>query len=98
MPVLKGSSGEGRRSDKSPSFARIDRLKPAPPKQSELRSDGQGGALCHGVLNRFGDTTNGKRIPRGKPWDSHRISGKQRPESGGCPGFAGIAAHLSQNG
>src|ERR1017187_10250116 len=25
----------------SPSFARMDRLKPAPPKQSELRSDGQ---------------------------------------------------------
>ena len=29
-----------------------------------------------------------ERFPRGKPWYSHRISGKQRPESGGCPGFA----------
>src|ERR1019366_10706549 len=38
-------NGEGRR--RSPSFARIDRLKPAPPQTSELRSDGQGGALSH---------------------------------------------------
>ena len=38
------SSGLGRRrggNAESPSFARIGRLKPTPPKQSELRSDGQ---------------------------------------------------------
>ena len=36
------------RRKKSPICARIGKLKRAPPKQSELRSDAQGGALCHG--------------------------------------------------
>jgi hypothetical protein len=41
-----------------------------------------------GVRNRFGGTTNARAYTRGKPWYSHRISGKQRPESGDCTGFA----------
>jgi hypothetical protein len=40
------------------------------------------------VLYRFGTRRPRKHIPAGKPWYSHRISGKLRPESGGCPGFA----------
>src|ERR1019366_6097882 len=52
-----------------------------------------------GLLNRFGDTTNGERIPRGKPWYSHRISGKQRPESGDCSRVCdAFPASFPQNG
>src|ERR1035438_1563749 len=36
----------------------------------------------------------GRCIPRGKPWYSHRISGKQRRKSEDCPGFAGSPVAL----
>src|ERR1039458_8260998 len=45
-----------------------------------------------GVLNRFGGTTNGQHIPRGKPWDRQPVSGKLRRKLGVSPGFA---AHAS---
>src|ERR1019366_2199214 len=53
------------------------------------RAEPEGGPF-RGVrcLAEPGPRRTGERIPRGKPWYSHRISGKQRPESGGCPGFA----------
>src|ERR1039458_10513989 len=41
-----GFNAEAQRKG-SPSCARIGKLKRAPPKQSELRSDGQGRALSH---------------------------------------------------
>src|ERR1035441_9625473 len=44
-----------------------------------------------GVLNRFGGTTNGQHIARGKPWDRQPVSGKLRRNLGVSPGFA---AHL----
>src|ERR1017187_9917132 len=37
------------------------------------------------MIPQYADTG---RIPRGKPWYSHRISGEQRPEIRDCPGFA----------
>src|ERR1035438_8705561 len=40
------------------------------------------------VLDRLGGHDERASGSRGKTWYSHRISGKQRPESGGCPGFA----------
>src|ERR1035438_385024 len=40
-----GQAAETAEERRSPSCARIGKLKHAPPKQSELRSDGQGGAL-----------------------------------------------------
>src|ERR1035437_7527026 len=45
--TLRSAIAAEARRKKSPSFARIGRLKPAPPKQSELRSDGPGRALSH---------------------------------------------------
>jgi hypothetical protein len=44
--LARGARAEARRKQ-SPSCARIGRLKAAPPKQSELRSDGQAGGLSH---------------------------------------------------
>src|ERR1039458_4677903 len=40
------------------------------------------------VLSRFGGTTNGQHIPRGKPWDRQPVSGKLRRKLGVSPGFA----------
>jgi hypothetical protein len=39
---------------------------------------------------RLGDTTNGQRIPRGKPWDRQRISGKRRRKFMSVPGLRRI--------
>src|ERR1039458_8379502 len=49
----KGWAGNPRK--RSPSCARIGKLKQAPPKQSELRSDGQGRALSHNTATRRRD-------------------------------------------
>src|ERR1019366_6133708 len=43
------------------------------------------------VLSRFGGTTNGQHIPRGKPWDRQPVSGKLRRKLGVSPG---VAAHF----
>src|ERR1017187_7964606 len=41
-----------------------------------------------GCLAFWGDTTNGERIPWGKPWDRQPVSGKLRRKLGVSPGFA----------
>src|ERR1035441_2124605 len=41
--------------------------------------------------------TLGQRIPWGKPWYSHPISGKRRRKWGGCPGLAGFAVHRTHH-
>src|ERR1019366_722581 len=43
------------------------------------------------VLHRFGGTTNGQHIPRGKPWDRQPVSSKLRRKLGVSPG---VAAHF----
>jgi len=54
--------------------------------------------LAHGCLTVLGGTTNGERIPRGKPWDRQRISGKLRRKFMSVPGLRRISARLPQNG
>src|ERR1035441_10265823 len=44
-----------------------------------------------GVLNRFGDTTNGRPVPLGKPWDRQPNSGKLRRKLVSVPGLRRIS-------
>src|ERR1022692_853077 len=81
----------GRRDSLWPGRSWASTIPPANGRGCETRSpycNRSSASSRPAVLNRFGDTTNARAYTRGNPWYSHRISGKQRPESGGCPGFA----------
>jgi hypothetical protein len=72
--------------------ARYRHLSPAFLGEAVRSLGGVFGEFCYpgvtapqGVLNRFGDTTNGEPIPRGKPWDREPISGKRRRKFGVSP-------------
>src|ERR1035441_6094501 len=54
------------------------------------RVGGCSASVGTGLSSRGGGTGGSGRehIPQGKPWYSHRISGKPRRKCGGCPGFA----------
>src|ERR1017187_10131238 len=46
-------------------------------------------------VNRFGETTNGKSVPLGKPWDRQPNSGKLRRKFVSVPGLRRISGQLS---
>src|ERR1039457_4785547 len=48
-----------------------------------------------GVLNRFGETTNGQPVPLGKPWDRKPNSGKGRRKLVSVRGLRRISGQLS---
>ena len=53
------------------------------------------GSLRLRVLNRFGGTTNGQAVPRGKPWDRQPVSGKLRRKLVSVPGLRRISGQLA---
>src|ERR1017187_2116687 len=55
-----------------------------------------GGERGIGVLNRFGETTNGQPVPLGKPWDRQPNSGKLRRKLVSVPGLRRISGQLPQ--
>src|ERR1019366_10518144 len=68
-------------------WASLTSLSPSPFRKTDRR-----------VRNRLGARRTREHIPRGKPWDRQRISGKLRRKFMSVPGLRRISAQRPQNG